>query len=429
MRYRGTEAALAAELKVWRGIAVNPTPEQLVVAAYRRRLKQNNAVDFGGILHFGKQLLDELNSTNTTVADALLCDEIQDATPEHETIYAAVRPKWRFSCGDEMQSIYSFMGADVGVIKRESQVATVLCLATSYRCSKAVCQVASRLQKAAGSNGVTVARPDAPQGSATVTSHGDFNDEVTAIAVNVRTLKCERDCAVLLRTNAEADAYREALRGFGLPIAEKKKTAMPSDWGQVRSLLAALLEPDCELAAEALVLAWRGKEAAEHTRRQAIAAQQSLNDFAIHLPRDLNAEQACQFVASKQPSAESTAKLQAAMSLLEPGASIGDLIVALAEPEKETVVQCGIQVLTGHGFKGGEAAIVFVPNFCDEAVPGKRKGVNIDEERRWTYVAFTRAKENLLVSYHRNAFEKHSRGNSVERTVSRFAAEAGLFIA
>ena len=321
------------------------------------------------------------------------------------------------------------MGASVDSIRHEQARATVFRLETSYRCPVLVCAAATRLQHAAESADRTVPRMDAPQGSVTLTSHSDFNAEATAIAMNIRTLECEYDCAVLLRTNAEADAYREALRGFGLPIAEKERTVMPQDWPMVRSLLAALLNPDCELAAEALLVALRGKENAEDSRRAAISAQQSLNDFCLKLPHDLSAEQACQFIVKKQPSAESVAKLQAAMSMLEPDASVGDLIIALAEPEKETVVQSGVQVCTIHKFKGGEKGTVFVPNFCDQAIPGTRKDTDYDEERRVAYVAFTRAKERLLVSYHRNAFERHGRGQLVERTVSRYAAEAGLILA
>lgn len=57
-----------------------------------------------------------------------------------------------------------------------------------------------------------------------------------------------------------------------------------------------------------------------------------------------------------------------------------------------------IELSTVHGFKGSEQSIILLP-WCNQFNPQNGKEYNIEDERRLFYVAITRAKSKLYVSY------------------------------
>ncbi len=62
-----------------------------------------------------------------------------------------------------------------------------------------------------------------------------------------------------------------------------------------------------------------------------------------------------------------------------------------------------VKLMTIHQAKGLESKVVFIVDARDEMMPGKKKGINLEEERRVFYVAITRAKEELyLVTTEKN---------------------------
>jgi DNA helicase-2/ATP-dependent DNA helicase PcrA len=78
----------------------------------------------------------------------------------------------------------------------------------------------------------------------------------------------------------------------------------------------------------------------------------------------------------------------------------------------------GVRILTMHGAKGLEFETVFIPGLNENSIP-YRKAVmvqEIEEERRLLYVALTRAKKNLHLSYVIKRFDK-------EMQASRFLDE------
>jgi DNA helicase-2/ATP-dependent DNA helicase PcrA len=92
----------------------------------------------------------------------------------------------------------------------------------------------------------------------------------------------------------------------------------------------------------------------------------------------------------------------------------------------------GIHVSTIHGAKGLEWDTVYLPAFEQEILPGCEDGEaareiwNFEEERRLAYVAFTRAKTRLVISWALeripNAWEKQP----ICGSRSQFIKEAGL---
>lgn len=109
-RYRGMAAALEAAM----GDRVkhsSPTPAQLVVMAYRRRLRDGNSVDFDTILWLGRTLLERHRASLQWQFDAVAVDEAQDSSDAFFAVYDAMPCQRLFLAGDSDQAIMSFMGA------------------------------------------------------------------------------------------------------------------------------------------------------------------------------------------------------------------------------------------------------------------------------------------------------------------------------
>lgn len=82
----------------------------------------------------------------------------------------------------------------------------------------------------------------------------------------------------------------------------------------------------------------------------------------------------------------------------------------------------GVHFMTMHGAKGLEFSIVFIVDANEGMTPYKRADSpeGIEEERRLFYVAMTRAKERLHISWTKERFHR-------PQSMSRFVGEAGLW--
>ncbi len=78
-----------------------------------------------------------------------------------------------------------------------------------------------------------------------------------------------------------------------------------------------------------------------------------------------------------------------------------------------------VRLMTIHQAKGLEAKVVFLVDARDELMPGKKRGMNLEEERRVFYVAITRAKEELYIG----STEKNGPNDSHRNVPSRFITE------
>ena len=84
----------------------------------------------------------------------------------------------------------------------------------------------------------------------------------------------------------------------------------------------------------------------------------------------------------------------------------------------------GVNLLTVHASKGLEFKDVYILDLMDGRFPNRKlanKGGSIDEERRLFYVAVTRAKDRLWLSY-----AKEDRVKKMKFLPSLFLYEAGL---
>jgi superfamily I DNA/RNA helicase len=93
---------------------------------------------------------------------------------------------------------------------------------------------------------------------------------------------------------------------------------------------------------------------------------------------------------------EAIAKAESLRDALPEGSDWSDLAMAMLKDEPDKDVGEGVHVGTIHSYKGREALAVFLPAFEQQVIPAKRE---LAEETRLAYVAFTRAKVFLDISY------------------------------
>ncbi|WP_299549775.1 UvrD-helicase domain-containing protein [uncultured Helicobacter sp.] len=93
------------------------------------------------------------------------------------------------------------------------------------------------------------------------------------------------------------------------------------------------------------------------------------------------------------------------------------------EMRKESKGVEGVSCMSVHSSKGLEFDYVFIIGFEEGFFPLVREDSNIEEERRLGYVALTRAKKELFLSYVDSRFY---RGNRATLTPSRFLGESGV---
>lgn len=131
---------------------------------------------------------------------------------------------------------------------------------------------------------------------------------------------------------------------------------------------------------------------------------------------------------SKEKYAQSLERIQRKMSLLRDLSmhynDIGRFLNAMILGSSEMSEGDGVHLLSIHASKGLEFCEVYIVDLMEGRFPNKtlmQRGGNLEEERRLFYVAVTRAKENLYLSYAKKDMLKN-----IHYEGSIFLYEAGL---
>ena len=204
-----------------------------IYADYQTRLQTMNAVDFGDLLLYCYELLNN----NPDILQGfqnrfkyILVDEYQDTNVIQYLWLRLLAGKHRNLCcvGDDDQSIYSWRGADVGNILRfekDYPDATVVRLESNYRSTAHILGAASGL---IAHNGERLAKTlrvapnrDGTGDKVTVSEYFNDKEEADKICQKIEDLQRKdaslKDCAVLIRTAAQSRVIEDSFRMHGLP--------------------------------------------------------------------------------------------------------------------------------------------------------------------------------------------------------------------
>lgn len=364
--------------------------------------------------------------------------------------------------GDDDQSIYSWRGADVSLILRFSKQlpdVTVITLERNYRSTKRILQAAHEVIKRNPTRAPKILRTDNEAGSpVTLTEVGTPRDEAMLIASVIQSGVAEEGrkyghYAILFRTNAQSREFEEVFRGARIPhvviggqrfyerkeikdmLAYLRVTANPND---SVSLLRIINEPPRGIGAVTLAkLEEYARASSPWDALRSSEFQQGLNQKqADAIRKFIECIERARKIAESgsvapvlhelqkgsgyadelraEDTHESRARLENLQELInaaqrydeEPGEH--DLISYLQEisllSDIDQLIESedAVSLMTVHSAKGLEFPIVFIAGLEEGVFPHSRSfetASGIEEERRLCYVAMTRAREQLHLTW------------------------------
>jgi DNA helicase II / ATP-dependent DNA helicase PcrA len=392
-----------------------PAAVARVYASYESAKQRDGALDFEDLLLVTAFALEEHPDVARQVRGQyryFVVDEYQDVNPLQQRLLDAWLGGRADVCvvGDPNQTIYSFTGADpdylLGFADRYPD-AEVVKLERDYRSTPQVVALANKLIGQApprkGLPGLRLLGQRAEGPAPRFFEHPDEPTEAAAVAQACRALveagTPAAEIAVLFRINAQSEVYENALAAVGVPYVLRggerffERPEVREAILLLRGAAAGGIEPGALVPTVRDVLASTGW--VEHRPPPGGAARDRWQSLAalVDLAVDLIAE-------------DPTMDLAGFVSHL----------AARADAQHAPTVQ-GVTLASMHAAKGLEWDAVFVVGLVDGVLPISQslsRPDAVEEERRLLYVAVTRAREQLTLSWSlvRNPGGRRSRPRS-----------------
>ena len=201
-----------------------------VYAAYEKKLRAANALDFDDIIYHTVTLLQqepEVLAYYQNKFRYVLVDEYQDTNHLQYLLTSLLAGGRKNLCvvGDDDQSIYRFRGANIeNILNFEQQypAARTIRLEQNYRSTQNILDAANAVIKNnAGRKGKTLWTDNGAGETVTVKTNFNESDEanyvVGDILMGVNRGRNFRDTAVLYRMNAQSNALEYAMKRNGIP--------------------------------------------------------------------------------------------------------------------------------------------------------------------------------------------------------------------
>lgn len=377
-----------------------------LIAAYEDAKDARTLVDFEDVLLMLAHMLESRSDVAETVRSQyrhFVVDEYQDVSPAQQYLLDQWLGDRHELCvvGDPSQTIYSFAGATPHHLlsfAEQHPGAQVIRLVRDYRSTPQVVDLANRLLASRGRRRsaleLIAQQPSGPPVGFTV--YDDDEAEATGIAARIGRLVDSgvpaSEVAILYRTNAQSEAFEQALADAGIGyqvrggerfFARKEvRDAIALLRGAARSASDA---PLGEAVRDVLVSAGWSQEppAARGAVRERWDSLQALVGLADDLASD-------------------------------PEAGLVELVAELEEraSAQHAPAVDGVTLASLHAAKGLEWDAVFLAGLSEGLMPISLAETDaaIAEERRLLYVGITRARTHLELS-HARARTPGGRGN------------------
>ncbi|MBP3783667.1 MAG: ATP-dependent helicase [Butyrivibrio sp.] len=407
---------------------------------YNRRLREFGQIDFDDMIVRCYELLDKNPQVRQFYQEKykyILIDEYQDINPMQ---YKVVRlllgeEKNLFAVGDDDQSIYGFRGSRPEIMldfmeSFKDQGAKMINLDTNYRCGRKIVSAALRVIE---ENHVRFkkklsASKDNGEGGVYARIYESRKRQMEAIAVFLKKhLEELDDMAILFRTNKEAQSLLSVLNEYGIPTNLDSKTLSIYDDKAVKTLLSYIS------------FAINGHKRGDYLKIINVPMRYISRDTA---PNEIvNERDVCRYYTDNYKRLSEVKKFFSSINMIKhlrpmlavkyirnsvgidkvfPGSKKAldelerisleyDDLRRFLEHEKEIKISREVKdkntkrvnLLTMHGSKGLEFKYVWLPDLNEGIIPSRSaiNSVQIEEERRMLYVAMTRAKTALIMSY------------------------------
>ena len=376
-------------------------------AAYEALRRDRQLIDFESVLELtAAVLLTEPAAAREVHATFryFTVDEFQDVNPLQKLLLDAWLGNREELCvvGDPRQTIYSFTGATSEYLRSftvDFPKAAMVRLVRDYRSTPQVVGSANRLVAApAGQAGpvdtaaLVAQRPPGPDPA--VTRYADEEAEAAGVAASIATLMRggvpPNEIAILLRINAHMERFERALSEAKVPYVVRGAERF-YDRPEVRQALVLL----------------RGAARAAGAGTDATGLPGELPAAVRHVLASAGLTQAPPTargaVRERWESLAAVAGLADDLVAARPAATLAEFVAELAERAEtgHAPVAAAVTLATMHAAKGLEWDAVLLPGLTEGIMPivHARTAEAIEEERRLLYVAVTRARVHLALSW------------------------------
>lgn len=362
---------------------------------YEDAKNERGVIDFEDILIYLCGMLQERADVASIVRKqyrSFVVDEFQDVN----LLQARLLDLWLGGrhdvcvVGDVAQTIYSFTGASPDYLTgfgRKHPGARIVELTRDYRSTPQIVSLANDVLAHSSQREGTVRLSSQRDGGAQVTyrTYDDDRAEAEGVAASIADLidagMAPHSIAVLMRTNGQSQAFEEALGARGIPVAvaggkpffarDDVRTAI----SRLRAAAAAATDEGSvgEIVRDVLSgVGW----APEAPSGQAGSERWSNMNAIVGWADDSQAQTLPAFVAE-----------------------LDERVAYQVEPDK-----AGVELATIHAAKGLEWDAVFLVGVAEGLLPISyaKTAAAREEERRLLYVAITRARDLLTVSWARS---------------------------
>jgi DNA helicase-2/ATP-dependent DNA helicase PcrA len=434
---------------------------------YQKYLLENNLVDFDDLLLLSYKILNENEDLCSEISNKyqyIMVDEYQDTNEIQLKLLKKLCKNHNNICvvGDDDQSIYGFRGANhKNILNFEKDFnAKVIKLQINYRSTAQILNAANKLisyNKNRYKKELISAKGDGEKIDV-IESYNEIT-ESEEIAKRIKLLINKginpNEIAILYRINALSRAIEDALRSYniaykligGIKFYEREEIkdlisylrliANPNDEYSFKRVVnkpkrgigkATLLKLEKEKGDKNYLefikendLNFLSKKAAKTLKEFANFIDKLSNYKIDEIPEIL--EKTIEFSSSykdedKKRNIEEFYGIMRENRNIEVREFLNELSL---QSDQDTIENTMINVMTIHASKGLEFDYVFVTGMEEGFFP--LNDADIEEERRLAYVAFTRAKKKLTLSFTKSRYIRGIR-NSVNP--SRFLEEAGL---
>ena len=443
---------------------------QKMYRGYQEKLQRHRCLDFDDMVVYTYQLLKEREDIRRRWQAQfryLLIDEFQDINRlQYETVCMLAEPENNlFIVGDDDQSIYGFRGAKPGIMlsfpKRFPDTKQIV-LGVNYRCSDEIMKAAERL---IGKNNERYEKHIVANKGKEQPVHmkkcENLPDEAEKIVAQIQMYQKEgiayQEMAVLFRTNMQMRLLAGKLMEHGVPFTMRENLPNLFDTWMAKDIMCylqlalgnrsrekflkianrpvrylsrtAFTESEVSFDKLRAYYAVKNQEwmeeriwnfeydlknlaslspyAAIHFIRKGIGYDEFLKTYADE--RNVNADDWFDVLDEMQEMARDKKSIPEFLSFVE---NYGDTLEEIRQEQKKQQVkeEPGVSLMTMHASKGLEFSVVFVSTLNEDIVP-YRKAVqegNLEEERRMLYVAMTRAKTYLHLSFVKERFHKEA---------------------